>query len=36
MDIGLNIVKLFVDELEGVYIVVWNGFMGVFEFSNFV
>ncbi|HDA6867860.1 TPA: phosphoglycerate kinase [Staphylococcus aureus] len=35
MDIGPNTVKLFADELEGVHTVVWNGPMGVFEFSNF-
>ncbi|NFZ63755.1 phosphoglycerate kinase [Staphylococcus aureus] len=35
MDIGPNTVKLFADELEGAHTVVWNGPMGVFEFSNF-
>ncbi|HDF6685088.1 TPA: phosphoglycerate kinase [Staphylococcus aureus] len=35
MDIGPNTVNLFADELEGAHTVVWNGPMGVFEFSNF-
>ncbi|HHW6704437.1 TPA: phosphoglycerate kinase [Staphylococcus aureus] len=35
MDIGPKTVKLFADELEGAHTVVWNGPMGVFEFSNF-
>ncbi|WP_305808724.1 phosphoglycerate kinase [Staphylococcus epidermidis] len=35
MDIGLKTVELFNKELQGAHTVVWNGPMGVFEFSNF-
>lgn len=35
MDIGPKTVDLFAKELEGAHTVVWNGPMGVFEFSNF-
>lgn len=35
MDIGPETVKLFKQHLEGANTVVWNGPMGVFEFSNF-
>lgn len=35
MDIGPKTVELFNKELQGAYTVVWNGPMGVFEFSNF-
>ncbi|MDH9058969.1 phosphoglycerate kinase [Staphylococcus epidermidis] len=35
MDIGPKTVELFNKELQGVHTVVWNGPMGVFEFSNF-
>ncbi|BGE83060.1 phosphoglycerate kinase [Staphylococcus croceilyticus] len=35
MDIGPKTVELFAKELEGAHTVVWNGPMGVFEFSNF-
>ncbi len=36
MDIGPKTVELFNKELQGAHTVVWNGPMGVFEFSNFV
>ncbi|MFB2003281.1 phosphoglycerate kinase [Staphylococcus aureus] len=35
MDVGLKTVELFNKELQGAHTVVWNGPMGVFEFSNF-
>ena len=35
MDIGPKTVELFTKELQGAHTVVWNGPMGVFEFSNF-
>ena len=35
MDIGPKAVELFNKELQGAHTVVWNGPMGVFEFSNF-
>ena len=35
MDIGPNTIELFTKELQGAHTVVWNGPMGVFEFSNF-
>ena len=35
MDIGSKTVELFNKELQGAHTVVWNGPMGVFEFSNF-
>lgn len=35
MDIGPETVQLFKKQLEGAHTVVWNGPMGVFEFSNF-
>ena len=35
MDIGPKTVELFNKELQGAHTVVWNGPMGVFEFSNF-
>lgn len=35
MDIGPKTIELFTKELQGAYTVVWNGPMGVFEFSNF-
>nr|WP_263313981.1 phosphoglycerate kinase [Mammaliicoccus sp. Marseille-Q6498] len=35
MDIGPKTVELFTEALEGANTVVWNGPMGVFEFSNF-
>ena len=35
MDIGPDTVRLFKKQLEGAHTVVWNGPMGVFEFSNF-
>lgn len=35
MDIGPKTVELFSKELEDAHTVVWNGPMGVFEFSNF-
>lgn len=35
MDIGPESVKLFSEALKGANTVVWNGPMGVFEFSNF-
>ncbi|MGC7597182.1 phosphoglycerate kinase [Staphylococcus epidermidis] len=35
MDIGPETVELFNKELQGAHTVVWNGPMGVFEFSNF-
>ena len=35
MDIGPKTVELFNKELQGANTVVWNGPMGVFEFSNF-
>ena len=35
MDIGPKTVELFAKELKGAHTVVWNGPMGVFEFSNF-
>lgn len=35
MDIGPKTVELFNKELQGSHTVVWNGPMGVFEFSNF-
>lgn len=35
MDIGPKTVVLFNKELQGAHTVVWNGPMGVFEFSNF-
>ncbi|CAD7360393.1 MULTISPECIES: phosphoglycerate kinase [Staphylococcus] len=35
MDIGPKTVELFKKQLEGAHTVVWNGPMGVFEFSNF-
>lgn len=35
MDIGPKTVELFNKELQGTHTVVWNGPMGVFEFSNF-
>ncbi|MDK7947255.1 phosphoglycerate kinase [Staphylococcus warneri] len=35
MDVGSKTVELFNKELQGAHTVVWNGPMGVFEFSNF-
>ena len=35
MDIGPKTVELFNKKLQGAHTVVWNGPMGVFEFSNF-
>ena len=35
MDIGPKTVELFNKDLQGAHTVVWNGPMGVFEFSNF-
>ncbi|PTG20020.1 phosphoglycerate kinase [Staphylococcus chromogenes] len=35
IDIGPETVQLFKKQLEGAHTVVWNGPMGVFEFSNF-
>lgn len=35
MDVGPKTVELFNKELQGAHTVVWNGPMGVFEFSNF-
>ena len=35
MDIGPKSVELFKSKLQGAHTVVWNGPMGVFEFSNF-
>ena len=35
MDIGPKTVELFNKELQGAHTVIWNGPMGVFEFSNF-
>lgn len=35
MDIGPKTVELFNKELQGAHTLVWNGPMGVFEFSNF-
>lgn len=35
MDIGPDTVALFKEQLKGAHTVVWNGPMGVFEFSNF-
>lgn len=35
LDIGPKTVELFKQQLEGAHTVVWNGPMGVFEFSNF-
>ncbi|MCJ1662624.1 phosphoglycerate kinase [Staphylococcus sp. NRL 18/288] len=35
LDVGPKTVELFAKELEGAHTVVWNGPMGVFEFSNF-
>ena len=35
MDVGPKTVELFSKELEDAHTVVWNGPMGVFEFSNF-
>lgn len=35
MDIGPETVALFKEQLKGAHTVVWNGPMGVFEFSNF-
>jgi phosphoglycerate kinase len=35
MDIGPETQKLFVDEIKKAKTVIWNGPMGVFEFSNF-
>ncbi|OHS51946.1 phosphoglycerate kinase [Staphylococcus sp. HMSC69H07] len=35
LDVGLKTVELFNKELQGAHTVVWNGPMGVFEFSNF-
>ena len=35
MDIGPKTIELFTKELQGAHTVVWNGPMGVFEFSNF-
>ncbi|KIX90320.1 phosphoglycerate kinase [Staphylococcus microti] len=35
LDIGPKTVELFKKQLEGAHTVVWNGPMGVFEFSNF-
>ena len=35
MDIGPKTIELFNKELQGAHTVVWNGPMGVFEFSNF-
>ncbi|MCU5747109.1 phosphoglycerate kinase [Staphylococcus sp. SQ8-PEA] len=35
LDIGPKTVQLFKEQLEGAHTVVWNGPMGVFEFSNF-
>ncbi|MGD3154152.1 phosphoglycerate kinase [Staphylococcus warneri] len=35
MDVGPKTVELFNKELQGAHTVLWNGPMGVFEFSNF-
>lgn len=35
MDIGPKTIELFTKELQGAHTLVWNGPMGVFEFSNF-
>ncbi|QLK85551.1 phosphoglycerate kinase [Staphylococcus sp. 17KM0847] len=35
LDIGPKTVELFKEQLKGAHTVVWNGPMGVFEFSNF-
>lgn len=35
LDVGPKTVELFNKELQGAHTVVWNGPMGVFEFSNF-
>ena len=35
MDIGPKTIELFTKEIQGAHTVVWNGPMGVFEFSNF-
>lgn len=35
MDVGPKTVELFNKELQGAHTLVWNGPMGVFEFSNF-
>ncbi len=35
MDIGTATIKLFADEIKKAKTVIWNGPMGVFEFSNF-
>ncbi len=35
MDVGPETVDLFKEQLQGAHTVVWNGPMGVFEFSNF-
>jgi phosphoglycerate kinase len=35
LDIGMNTIELFSEELKGVKTVVWNGPMGVFEMENF-
>ncbi|OFQ11413.1 phosphoglycerate kinase [Staphylococcus sp. HMSC072E01] len=35
MDIGPKTIELFTEKLQGAHTVVWNGPMGVFEFSNF-
>lgn len=35
MDVGPKTVELFKEKLQGAHTVVWNGPMGVFEFSNF-
>ena len=35
LDIGLNSVNLFSNEIKNAKTVVWNGPMGVFEMSNF-
>lgn len=36
LDIGFDFVKIFQDVFVGCGIVIWNGFMGVFEFDKFV
>ena len=35
LDIGATTIKLFVKEIKGAKTIIWNGPMGVFEFSNF-
>ena len=35
LDIGVETVKLFAEEIKGAKTVVWNGPMGVFEMDNF-